>query len=80
MDIEAQVKRCNQCQLNQCFFSVVPMHPREWPKRPWDCIHIDFAGPFMSKTFLLVIDAHSRWMEVEIVNAASTENTIEHLH
>ena len=33
----------------------------------------------MGKMFLLVIDAHSRWMEVEIVNAASTQNTIEHL-
>ena len=33
----------------------------------------------MGKVFLLVIDAHSRWMEVEIVNAASTQNTIEHL-
>ena len=26
-----------------------------------------------------MVDAHSRWMEVEIVNAASTQNTIEHL-
>ena len=34
----------------------------------------------MGKMFLLVVDAHSRWMEVEIVNAASTQNTIEHLH
>ena len=33
----------------------------------------------MGKMFLLVVDAHSRWMEVEIVNAASTQNTIEHL-
>ena len=49
-------------------------------RKPWDRIHIDFARPFMCKMFLLVVDAHSRWMEVEIVNAASTQNTIEHLH
>lgn len=30
--------------------------------------------------FLLVVDAHSRWMEVEIVNAASTLNAVEHLY
>ena len=78
-DIEAQVKRCNQCQLNQPSPPIVPMHPWEWPEHPWERIHIDFAGPFMGKMFLLVIDAHSRWMEVEIVNAASTQNTIEHL-
>ena len=34
----------------------------------------------MGEMFLLVIDALSRWMGVEIVNAASTQNTIEHLH
>ena len=78
-DIEAQVKRCNQCQLNQPLPPVVPMHPWEWPEHPWERIHIDFAGPFMGKMFLLVVDAHSRWMEVEIVNAASTQNTTEHL-
>ena len=78
-DIEAQVKRCNQCQLNQPSPPIVPMHPWEWPEHPWERIHIDFAGPFMGKMFLLVIDAHSRWMEVEIVNVASTQNTIEHL-
>ena len=78
-DIEAQVKRCNQCQLNQPSPPVVPMHPWEWSEHPWDSIHIDFAGQFMGKMFLLVVDAHSRWMEIEIVNAASTQNTIEHL-
>ncbi|MCY3927858.1 MAG: DDE-type integrase/transposase/recombinase [Acidobacteria bacterium] len=78
-DIEAQVKRCNQCQLNHPSPPTVPMHPWEWPERPWERIHIDYAGPFMGKMFLLVIDAHSRWMEVEMVNVASTQNTIEHL-
>lgn len=33
----------------------------------------------MGKMFLLVVDAHSRWMEVEIVNVASTQNTIGNL-
>ena len=48
-------------------------------EHPWERIHIDYAGPFMGKMFLLVIDAHSRWIEVETVNTASTQNTIEHL-
>ena len=29
--------------------------------------------------FLIVIDAHSMWMEVEIVNSATAQATIEHL-
>ena len=75
-NIEAQVKRCNQCQLNLPFPPIVPMHPWEWPECPWKR---DYAGPFLGKMFLLVIDAHSRWMEVEAVHSASTQNTVEHL-
>ena len=79
-DIEAQVKRCNQCQLSLPSPPIVSMHPWEWPKHPWEHIHINFAGPFMGKMFLLVVDAHSRWMEVEAVSAASSQNTIDHEH
>ena len=79
-DIGAQVKRCNQCQLNQPSPPVVPMHPWEWPEHPEDRIYINFARSFMGKMFLLVVDTHSRWMEVEIVNAGLAQNTIEHLH
>ena len=36
----------------------------QWPSRPWSRIHIDFAGPMQGKTFLIVIDSHSKWLEV----------------
>ena len=42
-----------------------------------DCIHIDHAGPFIEKTFLLVVDAHSKWLEVVIVPSTSSEITIQ---
>ena len=50
-DIEAQVKRCNQCQSSHSFPPIVPMHPWKWPEHPWERIHIDYAGPFMGKVF-----------------------------
>lgn len=55
------------------------MHPWDWPELPWQHIHLDYAGPFIRKMFLIVIDAHSKWMEVETVNSASAQTTIEHL-
>ena len=55
------------------------MHPWEWPEHPWERIHLDYAGPFMGKMFLIAVDAHSKWMEVEAVNTATTQVTVEHL-
>lgn len=78
-DLEAQVKQCNQCQLNQPSPPAVAMHPWEWPEHPWERIHLDYAGPYLGKMFLVVVDAHSKWMEIEIVNAATTQATVEHL-
>ena len=52
------------------------MHPWEWPERPWERIHLDYAGPFLGKMFLVVVDAHSKRMEV---NTATTQGTVEHL-
>ena len=46
---------------------------------PWSRVHVDYAGPFMGKMFLLIIDAHSRWMEIHCVNSATSSATIEKL-
>jgi len=78
-DLEAQVKQCNQCQANQPSPPAVPMHPWEWPEHPWERIHLDYAGPFLGKMFLVVVDAHSKWMEIEVVNTATTQATVEQL-
>ena len=55
------------------------LHPWEWPSRPWARVHIDHAGPFQGKLFLLLVDAHSKWMEVHIVPSTSAEATIAKL-
>ncbi|KAK3717104.1 hypothetical protein QZH41_016138, partial [Actinostola sp. cb2023] len=35
--------------------------------------------PFMWKMSLLIIDAHSKWLDIHIVNSATTESTVEKL-
>ena len=32
----------------------------EWPHKPWVRLHLDYAGPFLGKMFLIVVDAHSK--------------------
>ena len=56
-----------------------PLHPWEWPDHPCICLHIDYAGPYLKKWFLVVVDAHSKWLEVKFVNNATTINMIKHL-
>ena len=63
-DIEKTAQSCQQHQENKSNPPVAPLHPWLWPTEPWKRIHIDFAGPFLNKTFLIVVDAHSKWPEV----------------
>ena len=58
-DIEKMVKQCSQCQQVR---PTPPLHPWQWPVRPWTRLHIDFAGPVQGKMLLVVVDSHSKWI------------------
>ena len=58
----------------------VPAHPWEWPQQPWARLHIDYAGPFMGKMFLITVDAHSKWLEVQVVDTPTSTGTVRKLH
>ena len=76
-DIETLGKSCHSCQTNQSQPAVAPLHPWLWPDAPWRRIHIDFAGPFLGHMFFVVVDAHSKWPEVEIMKTTISEKTIQ---
>ena len=38
---------------------------------------VDNVGPFIGKMFLLIIDAHSKWMDIHCVNSATSNVTID---
>ena len=78
-DIATIVQRCNDCQKSRNKPQPAPLHPWDWPKMPWQRAHIDFAGPFMGKMFLIVVDSHSKWLEVEVMSSITSEATIEKL-
>ena len=52
-------------------------HPWIWPTSPWKRIHIDFAGPFLDKMFLIVVDAHFKWPEVVQMSTTTTPKTVQ---
>ena len=55
----------------------IPIHPWEWPYKPWQRIRIDFAGPMLDKQFLVIVDTNSKWPEVFPMNKITTTKTIE---
>ena len=72
-DIESTVRECQQCQLHQSVPPVAPLQPWSWPTSPWTRLHLDYAGPFEGKMILVLIDAHSKWIEaIHTPNATST--------
>ena len=73
------MQNCEICQTNRPSPPKAPLHPWEWPSRPWSRIHINHAGPFQGKLFLIIIDAHSKLIDVHIVNSTSAESTIAKL-
>ena len=48
-----------------------------WPSGPWRRLHIDFAGPFLGKMFL--VDDYSKFLEVVPMSAATFVGTIKAL-
>ena len=72
-DIERAIQQCSACQIHQSAPSVAPLHPWSWPTRPWARLHLDYAGPVQGKMILILIDAHSKWIEaICTLNATST--------
>ncbi|GAA55633.1 hypothetical protein CLF_108552 [Clonorchis sinensis] len=55
--------------------------PQPWPQpeKPWSRIHMDFAGPINEQSFLIVLDAFSKWPEVLIMSEKTTMATITKL-
>ncbi|XP_057209277.1 uncharacterized protein K02A2.6-like [Triplophysa rosa] len=76
-DIELLVKMCQSCQQIQKMPCQAPLHPWQWPSKPWDRIHVDFAGPCEGHMILVVVDAHSKWPEVQLMKSTTSEKTIE---
>ena len=75
-DIEATVQKCSTCQQQRQMPASPPLHPWEYPERPWSRIHMDYAGPFLGNMFLVLVDAFSKWVEVHVVKKQTSASTI----
>ena len=77
-DIEAIVRECAGCQSTRKQYN---SSYESWPeaKCNWQRINIDFAGPFIGKMFMIMVDAHSKWLEVIPMTIVTSSRTIDEL-
>ena len=76
-DIEVLARECSGCHQVMNNPAGAPLHPWEHATAPWQRIHVDFAGPFLGKMFIIIVDAYSKWPEILPMVSTSSESTIE---
>ena len=76
-DIEKSVRICTDCQEVQSSPPIAPLNPWKWLTRPWSRLHLDFMGPFEDRMFLILIDAHSKWIEAFCTQKATSRVVID---
>ncbi|XP_045120478.1 uncharacterized protein K02A2.6-like [Portunus trituberculatus] len=54
-----------------------PLHPWEFPPKPWYRVHMDFAGPVLGRMLLVIVDSYSKWIEVHDMKKITAQATIE---
>ncbi|XP_054706738.1 uncharacterized protein K02A2.6-like [Uloborus diversus] len=76
-DIERIAKNCVDCAVNETDPPKIKVHHWEYPSAPMDRIHVDFAGTIFEHMFLMIVDAHSKWLEVYPMKTSTTFKTVE---
>jgi len=75
-DIENTAKQCTPCCQTR-HMPPTTVHPWQRPPGPWQRIHADFLGPVHNCMFLIVVDAYSKWPEVQCMRNTTASETIE---
>jgi len=75
-DIEKTVQHCGACQSERTLPAAAPLHCWQWPARVWQRIHIDFCEKD-KQYFLVLVDSHSKWLEVVPMTTTTAVKTID---
>ena len=64
-----RVQGCTNCAVMARDPQKVPLHSWEFPRKPWQRLHLDYAGPFKGKM----------WPEVHEMSETTSKATIQQL-
>uniref|UniRef100_A0A1B0GIL7 RNA-directed DNA polymerase n=1 Tax=Lutzomyia longipalpis TaxID=7200 RepID=A0A1B0GIL7_LUTLO len=79
LDLERAVRECEICQIQRNNPPKAPVCEGNTPEKPWERLHVDFAGPHHGNNYLIVVDAKTKWLEVVRVKSQSSEAVIKAL-
>ncbi|XP_026569427.1 uncharacterized protein K02A2.6-like, partial [Pseudonaja textilis] len=77
--ISSWVSSCQPCQTTR------PTPPAATPTRwesaggPWSRLHIDLAGPVHGRTFLVLVDSYSKWIDLALLPSTTTQAIVKAL-
>ena len=74
-DIEDRVRFCEDCVNAQSTPKSVPLLFWPWATEPWQRIHVDFAE-VKGQQFFIIVDSHSKWLEVFPMTTTTATATI----
>ncbi|XP_014206859.1 uncharacterized protein K02A2.6-like [Copidosoma floridanum] len=76
-EIEKITKSCEACLKYNDSPPKLKLHVWDWPDAPKVCLHADFLGPLDGKMYLIVADAHSKWVDVKLMRDITSKSTID---
>ena len=75
--VERKIASCIPCQASTNSSQREPLKMSPTPNGPWLQVSADFCGPFPTgETVLVVLDAYSKYPEVEIVPSIAAKDTM----
>lgn len=74
--IESLINSCVICSQLRPSPARAPLAVWPHPPQPFYRIHIDFLGPFNNRTYLVIVDAYTKWVEVYNMSSTTSEAVI----
>ncbi|XP_065075159.1 uncharacterized protein K02A2.6-like [Ochlerotatus camptorhynchus] len=74
-DVEQFVRQCTACAEAAKSPTKATLESWPLPDKPWQRVHIDFAGPIHGYYYFVMVDAFSKWPEVFRTQSVTTTAT-----
>ncbi|XP_055588819.1 uncharacterized protein K02A2.6-like [Uranotaenia lowii] len=70
------VRSCNECASVAKTDRKTTMESWPTPEKPWQRLHLDYAGPLDGNYFLILVDSYTKWPEVVRTKDITTAATL----